>query len=221
MAKCGLEQPSCAQCVKKGSRCSGPRKGPTFIHRDVSNMRSLSDRRNLIAAIRNEGDSSPPSRASPPSPDAPHQTIPLLAPKFAPPMSSSLDLPQDFYRCVLEDFGTRIFDCHKYPANQAVEDSISSPTLTILPCAFQNKALDAIIFASLTMYLSRFRGDTNLFQLGMSAYPTALRYLRPQLRLSMKSTNQRDLLMAACLGMQLFEVSSIVTNRCPEFYIFD
>ena len=180
-------------------------------------MRNLSDRKNLIAAIRNESASPPPRSASSSSPVASHRTIPPQEPKPALPMTSSLDSPQDFYQCVLQDFQTRIFDCHKYPANEAVEDSISNSCLGILPYAFRNKALDAISFASLTMYLSRFRGDSNLFELGMSAYPTALRYFRPQLPLSVERSGQRDIMMAVCLGMQLFEASFFLKSQYFKF----
>jgi hypothetical protein len=176
-------------------------------------MQNLSDRKNLIAAIRNASASPPPRSASSSSPVPPHRTIPPREPKPALPMASSLDSPQDFYQCVLHDFQTRIFDCHKYPANEAVEDSISNSCLEILPNAFRNKALEAISFASLTMYLSRFRGDSSLFELGMSAYPTALRYFRPQLPLSVESSGQRDIMMAVCLGMQLFEASLLLKSQ--------
>ena len=164
--------------------------------------------------MRNE--TSPPDQGRRPS-SVPSQGGALVQTQGAPAPTSQLYSAQDFYQSMVEDFRTAIFEINKKPSREALQSAVSICSSVVIPMAFQNKALDTTIFAAFTMYMARLRGDSKMLELAMSAYPTALRYFRPQINLVLdKKTERRnltDMLMAISIGLQLFEVSSKLPPR--------
>jgi hypothetical protein len=208
--KCGLEQPSCVRCLKSGVQCSGPRTGPIFIRRDINNVQSESDREMLLRAIRNQSNTTSGELRR--SVRAAYGAIPPVNDPFPLATIPSLGYSRDFYRSVVEEFWSSTCDPAKNSTRRAIQASILICVQVILPLAFQNKALDAAIFAASTMYLGRLRADAKLRALAMAAYPTALSRFCSELVLASDSKteqrSQEDLIVATVLSLLLFEVRS-------------
>jgi hypothetical protein len=196
--KCDLQQPSCARCIKRGIQCRGPKQGLTFVDRDATN--SPSDRGG--------------SRRSPPGCNQ-LNSVTRLQPLIPP--TSSLDSSQPFYRCMVDEFKTGIFDRSINPSPQALESIAAICSGVIAPLAFRSKALDASVFVCFTMYLARYRGDAKLLELATSSYPTALREFRSQITTTLGNGSKRsgriDMLMAISVALQFFEVRNIPNAR--------
>ncbi|KAL7942561.1 hypothetical protein V8C42DRAFT_331350 [Trichoderma barbatum] len=204
--KCDLGQPDCARCLKSGIKCSGPRAGSIFVHRDVNNIRQVSDRKLLISAIRNQHmDTSPPAVPV----EGIHSNA--ISRKLTTPLSipPSLDCSMDLYRSSVADLWMLTCQPATLLTAQKVESPMSTSARAIIPLAFGSKTLDAALFAVSTMFMGKLRRDAKLQGLAIAAYPSALSRFRSELALGFgpKSgqTNRNVLAIAVALTLLLFE----------------
>jgi Fungal specific transcription factor domain len=220
LLKCGLEQPSCVRCLKSGFYCSGPKTGSVFIQRDINNIKGVSDRKLLNAAIHNQSsDASNHARKPERITYGDWSTSKPRTPLHAVPGAGC---QPDVYRSLVDDFWlvTRAFP--KTPARRDAQQPISFGAVIIFPLAFSNEALGNAVFAVTAMYLGTLRGDTKLLRLGMEAYPSALRRFRSELTSTFdhKAGQKHGLesVMAIVLSLLLYEVSFYGTLRSTLLY---
>jgi hypothetical protein len=206
--KSGLIHSCCAQYLKSGAQCNGPRMSRTITRRDIHNVPMKSQRKCTASAIRNQ------TRSTPSRPGRRERTTYRTADLAEyPPLSTvpSLGLSLDFYCSMVKDFWALSCNPATTLERQVIGGSVSICTQTILPFAFRNKALDAAIFTASAMYLARARGNPDLRELAMAAYPSALGRFRSQLVLAFDGKagqrSQMDLVMAIQLPLLLLEVS--------------
>lgn len=208
MRKCDLGQPSCARCLKSGIKCSGPRAGSIFVHRDVNNIHQVTDRKMLSNAFQNQHKDT----TTPPTAAVKRVYGNAISKKLATPpsISSSLDCSMELYRSAVADLWLATCQQVAIPADQNVESPMSSSARVILPLAFGSKTLDSAIFAVATMYMGKLKRDAKLQGLAMAAYPPALGRFRSELALGFgpKSgeANRKIRAIAISLTLLFFEV---------------
>ncbi|UKZ66299.1 uncharacterized protein TrAtP1_007474 [Trichoderma atroviride] len=204
--KCGLEQPNCTRCVKSGMKCSGPRTGSIFIHRDVNNIQGLSDRKLLNNAIQSPNNKL--STQSKNSAEGFYTNDRSNKNTTRHPITASLGCSMDLYRSVIADLWTATYASNSNSPEQS-GSPLSTSSRAILPLAFRNKALDTALFSVSAMYVGKLRGDSKLQDLALAAYPQAMGRFRSELAFVLNSetcqTSQKVLAIAISLSLLFFE----------------
>lgn len=189
-------------------KCSGPRVGSIFIHRNANNIQGLSDRKMLNNAIQSQNKNiSVQSERLPGgicTNDASNKITTCL------PMTASLGCSMDLYRSVIADLWAATYASTINSSEQSTGSPMSTSTRAILPLAFKNKVLDTALFSVSAMYVGKLRRDSKLQDLALAAYPQAMSRFRSELALISKSgtsqRSQRVLAIATALSLLFFEV---------------
>ncbi|KAL6904133.1 hypothetical protein GGI43DRAFT_399685 [Trichoderma evansii] len=205
--KCGLEQPDCKRCLKRGMKCSGPRVGSIFIHRDVENMQRLSDRTMLSNAIQSQNKSIPIKSKRPTGNTCINDESNKITTTL--PMTSSLGCSTDLYRSVIADLWSATYASVIYSPEQSFGSPMSTSSRAILPLAFRNNALDTALFAVSAMYVGKLKKDFKLQDLAIGVYPQAMGSFRSELSSVLGSgasqTSRKIIAVAIALSLLFFE----------------
>ncbi|KAL7924439.1 hypothetical protein ACQKWADRAFT_269034 [Trichoderma austrokoningii] len=187
-------------------KCSGPRVGSIFIHRDANNIQGLSDRKLLNNAIHGQNKNRSIRSKRSTGHVYPNEGSNKILSRL--PITASLSSSMDLYRSVIADLWTATYEsASNLPEQSGSPMSISSRA--ILPLAFRNKALDTALFSVSAMYAGKLRRDSKLQDLALAAYPQAMGRFRSELALVLKSdvgqTDQKVLAIAIALSLLFFE----------------
>lgn len=209
LCKCGLEQPSCTRCLRRGVQCSGPTVGLIFVQRDIHNIHASSDRQLLNSAVRqHSGHNSGRANQSvgiPASKADPGHGKEKVPPRELAPRSAF----DDFYRSVVIEFWTLTCGSGTVSPERDVQALMTTSAQAVLPLATLNKTLDSGIFVVSALYLAKAREDHELQNLAMAAYPGALQQFRSELSSFMS-------MRVASRGMR--PVHIVATALCLLFY---
>lgn len=189
-------------------RCSGPRVGSIFIHRDANNIQGPSNRKLLNNAIQSQDKNGSIQSRKRTSDVCTNGGLNKMTTRL--PITVSLSCSMDLYRSVIADLWTATYTSTANSPEQS-GSPMSASSRAIVPLAFKNKALDAALFSVSAMYVGKLRRDSKLQNLALAAYPQAMGRFRSELALVLNSathqTNQKVLAIAIALSLLFFEVN--------------